>query len=56
MKKRYTYKSFSSSISTFDHDFSGFLNDEYSDDWKVKNCTFHQEGDQKTASCLFKRR
>jgi hypothetical protein len=56
MKNRYSYESFSSSLSAFDQGFSNFLNEKYTDDWKVKDCTFHQEGDHKTASCLFKRR
>lgn len=56
MKNRYSYESFSSSQSTFDEGFSSFLNAKYEDDWKVKDCHYHQEGDQKTASCMFKRR
>jgi hypothetical protein len=55
MKNRYLYESFSSNRSGFDERFTGYLNDKYSDDWKVKDCTFHQEGDEKTASCMFKR-
>ena len=56
MKDRYSYESFSSNTSNFDKKFTSFVNDKYTDNWKVKNCTFQQEGDEKTASCMFKRR
>lgn len=56
MKDKYTYESFSSNVSSFDESFSNFVNDKYANDWKVKDCTYHQEGDEKTASCMFKRK
>ena len=50
MKDRYSYESFSSDVSSFDEKFTGFVNDKYADNWKVKDCTYHQEGEEKTAS------
>jgi hypothetical protein len=56
MSDRYAYESFSSESSSFDERFSNFLNDKYADDWKVKDCSYSREGDEKTASCMFKRK
>jgi hypothetical protein len=56
MTDRYHYETFSSESSIFDSRFSDYLNKKYSDNWKVKTCEFHSESDQKSASCLFKRK
>ena len=54
MERRYLHESFRSNQSEFDQRFSDYLNDKSSDRWKVKDCTYSTEGDEKIAACLFK--
>jgi hypothetical protein len=56
MKNKYLFETFKSSSSDFDHQFTNYLNDKYSDAWKVKHCEFLDSSDEKSASCMFKRK
>ena len=58
MEDRYRFETFSSDASTFDRDFTSFLNSKHGESWKVKSCSYcHDNASQKTfASCLFKKK
>ena len=58
MEDRYSFETFSSDASSFDRDFTSFLNTKAGECWKVKSCSYcHDNTSQKTfASCLFKRK
>jgi hypothetical protein len=56
MKDKYLYETFSSEASQFDNSFTNYLNEKYSDQWKVKDCQVHRESDHISASCMFKRK
>ncbi len=54
----YKFETFSADTSSFDQEFSSFLNSKRSDFWKVKNCSYCHDSDSKKlwASCIFKRK
>lgn len=58
MEDQYKFETFSSDPSTFDQDFSNFLNSKRSESWKVKTCSYCHDNDMKKlyASCIFKRK
>ena len=58
MEDLYKFETFSADSSSFDQDFSSFLNGKLSDSWKVKTCSYCHDNDMKKlwASCIFKRR
>lgn len=56
MEREYLFETFNAPSNTFDEDFTGFLNGKRSENWKVEQCSFCHDNDQKKlwASCLFK--
>ncbi|MGO9373122.1 MAG: hypothetical protein ACLQBD_13585 [Syntrophobacteraceae bacterium] len=58
MSDEYKFETFSASASSFDQEFSKFLNSKSSESWHVKDCSYcHDDGAKKTyASCIFKRK
>jgi hypothetical protein len=56
MENKYMFETFRSSSSDFDGRFTDYLNEKYSNDWKVKHCDFHSESKEISASCMFKRK
>ncbi len=58
MADEYKFETFSSDASSFDQDFTNFLNSKMSESWKVKTCSYcHDNTASKTyASCIFKRK
>ncbi len=58
MEDLYKFETFSADASSFDQDFTNFLNSKRRDSWKVKTCTYcHDDAVSKTyASCIFKRK
>ena len=58
MSDEYKFETFSASASSFDQEFTNFLNSKSSESWHVKNCSYcHDDGTKKTyASCIFKRK
>ncbi|MGA2223554.1 MAG: hypothetical protein ABSH41_03820 [Syntrophobacteraceae bacterium] len=58
MNNEYKFETFSASASSFDQEFTNFLNSKSSESWHVKNCSYcHDESAKKTyASCIFKRK
>ncbi len=57
MENEYKFETFSSDASSFDQDFTNFLNSRRSESWKVKTCSYCHDNDMKKlfASCIFKR-
>jgi hypothetical protein len=57
MENEYKYETFGSDASSFDQDFTNYLNRQRSESWKVKHCSYCHDGDAKKlfASCIFKR-
>ncbi len=57
MKDEYKFETFRADASSFDQEFTDFLNNKSSESWKVKSCSYcHDDMAKKTyASCLFKR-
>jgi hypothetical protein len=57
MKDEYRFETFKADASSFDLDFTSFLNSKSSESWKVKSCSYcHDDVGKKTyASCIFKR-
>jgi hypothetical protein len=58
MEDHYKFETFSSDSSSFDQDFSNFLNSKCAESWKVRNCSYCHDNDMKKtyASCIFKRK
>ncbi len=58
MEDEYKFETFSSDASSFDQDFTGYLNMQQSNSWKVKTCSYCHDTDLKKtyASCIFKRK
>ena len=56
MPDKYLYETFSYGSSEFDRRFTDYLNEKWTDNWKVKHCDFSYGTDEKSASCLFKQR
>ncbi|MFP5214209.1 MAG: hypothetical protein ACLGPL_12615 [Acidobacteriota bacterium] len=56
MDGEYLFETFSADVGDFDQEFTNYLNGKKGQNWKVKNCTFcHDTDNRKTfASCLFK--
>lgn len=54
MEDKYRFETFSADASSFDTEFSGFLNSKYGEGWKVKSCTYCHDAGKTFASCLFK--
>jgi hypothetical protein len=57
MEGDYKFETFSADASSFDREFTDFLNSKSSQFWKVQSCSYcHDEGGKKLyASCIFKR-
>ncbi|MGA3113325.1 MAG: hypothetical protein ABSF90_02700 [Syntrophobacteraceae bacterium] len=57
MEDDYKFETFSSEASSFDREFTRFLNSKSSASWKVQSCSYcHDEGGKKFyASCIFKK-
>ncbi len=55
--REYKFETFNANASSFDQEFTSFLNSKSSESWKVKNCSYcHDEGAKKTyASCIFEK-
>jgi hypothetical protein len=53
----YKFETFKADASSFDQEFTNFLNSKSSESWKVKTCTYCHDEMAKTthASCIFKR-
>ncbi|MEN6441256.1 MAG: hypothetical protein ABFD97_22020 [Syntrophobacter sp.] len=58
MEDHYKFETFSSDSSSFDQDFTSFLNTRRSESWKVKHCSYCHDNDMKKsyASCIFKKK
>jgi len=58
MKSEYKFETFNANASSFDQDFTSFLNSKSSESWQVKTCSYcHDDGAKKTyASCIFERK
>jgi hypothetical protein len=58
MDREYKFETFNASASSFDQEFTSFLNSKSSDSWHVKNCSYcHDDSARKTyASCIFERK
>jgi len=41
----YKYETFSAETSSFDQDFSSYLNNMAGDSWKVKTCSYCHDND-----------
>ena len=55
MHNKYLFETFSSDQTSFDQEFTKYLNERRRDGWKVKDCSYRSEGGSQTmASCLFK--
>ena len=55
MNDKYRFETFSSNQTSFDQEFTRYLNERRREGWKVKDCSYrHEGGSQTTASCLFK--
>jgi hypothetical protein len=57
MKDEYIFETFKADASSFDREFTGFLNKKFSESWKVKSCSYCHDGaaGKTYASCIFKR-
>ena len=57
MEGDYKFETFSADASSFDREFTSFLNRKSRESWKVQSCSYcHDEGGKKLyASCIFKR-
>jgi hypothetical protein len=57
MEDDYKFETFNADASSFDREFTKFLNSRSSESWKVKSCSYcHDEGGKKLyASCIFKK-
>lgn len=53
---RYSFETFESDSSSFDCDFTGFLNGKYSSGWKCKDCQYGSSAQRRWAYCLFKKK
>lgn len=53
---QYHFETFESDISSFDSEFSNFLNNKYSSGYKYKSCQFDCVNDKRQAYCLFKKK
>ncbi len=58
MSEDYKFETFNADASSFDQEFTKFLNSKSSESWKVKSCSYcHDDMSKKTyASCIFKRK
>ncbi len=58
MEEEYKFETFKADASSFDQEFTSFLNSRSSESWKVKSCSYcHDDIGKKTyASCIFKRK
>jgi hypothetical protein len=58
MSDEYKFETFKGDSSTFDREFTSFLNSKSSESWKVKSCSYCHDDAAKTtyASCIFKKR
>jgi len=58
MEDDYKFETFNADASSFDREFTNFLNSRSSESWKVKSCSYcHDDLGKKTyASCIFKRK
>ena len=55
MHNKYIFETFSSDQTSFDQEFTKYLNERRREGWKVKDCSYrHEGGSQTMASCLFK--
>ena len=56
MEDKYMFETFNADASSFDREFTNFLNGK-SSEWKVQSCSYcHDDLGKKTyASCIFKR-
>jgi hypothetical protein len=55
MHNKYLFETFSSGQTSFDQEFTKYLNERRRDGWKVKDFAYrHEGGSQTMASCLFK--
>jgi hypothetical protein len=57
MSYRYSYETFSAASDRFDHEFSGYLNDKGSKNWRVMHCNYCHgtDDDRMHAACMFER-
>jgi hypothetical protein len=57
MSEAYKFETFKSDSSSFDREFTNFLNHKRSESWKVKSCSYcHDDAAKQTyASCIFKK-
>ncbi|MGA2227595.1 MAG: hypothetical protein ABSH41_24430 [Syntrophobacteraceae bacterium] len=55
--EEYKFETFSADASSFDPEFTSFLNSKSSDSWKVQSCSYCHDTDGKKfyASCIFKK-
>jgi hypothetical protein len=53
---KYHFETFESDSSSFDSEFSSFLNSKYSSGLKYKECQFDCVNDRRQAYCLFKKK
>jgi hypothetical protein len=58
MRDDYKFETFKADASSFDQEFTNFLNGKSSEFWNVESCSYcHDEVGKNTyASCIFKRR
>ncbi len=58
MEEDYKFETFQAEASSFDREFTSFLNSKSRDSWKVESCSYcHDDMTKKTyASCIFKRK
>ena len=56
--EKYKFETFKADSSSFDREFTNFLNSKSSESFEVKSCSYcHDDGTKKTyASCIFKRK
>ncbi len=54
-QNEYLFETFNAESSSFDSDFTNYLNKKQGENWSVKNCSFCHGNDGKRlwASCLF---
>ena len=57
MEDDYKFETFNADASSFDREFTKFLNSRSSESWKVKSCSYCHDTDGKKfyASCIFKK-
>jgi hypothetical protein len=58
MKEDYKFETFKADVSSFDREFTNFLNSRSSESWNVESCSYcHDDMAKKTyASCIFRKR